>query len=125
MSDTSQTFSPSYNPPTNKAPTEFDGFRFANLRAMEGKENKHQFVSTSPDSLSFGHGSHACPGRFFAGNEIKLILIEALRMYDIRLKGDVEMKGGADKRPKDGLNAGAIFPNPYAEIEFKLRTVEE
>jgi cytochrome P450 len=125
LSEKSQAFSPSYNPADNKPPTEFDGYRFYNLRAMEGKENKHQFISTAPDSLSFGHGNHACPGRFFASNEIKVILIEVLRTYDIRLKGDVEMKGGIDKRPKDGISGGAVYPNPFAELEFKERNVEK
>jgi cytochrome P450 len=39
-SPASTTYSPSYNPPSNKPPTEFDGFRFYNLRNMEGKGNK-------------------------------------------------------------------------------------
>ncbi|EHK98539.1 putative Ent-kaurene oxidase [Glarea lozoyensis 74030] len=121
MSTSSLSMSPTYNPPNYHAPAEFDGFRFSNLRAMEGKENKHQFVSTAPDSLSFGHGNHACPGRFFASNEIKVILIEVLRTYDLRLKGDVEGTGGVEKRPEDLVNAGSIMPNPFAEIEFKSR----
>lgn len=39
----------------------------------------------SPDSLEFGHGSHACPGRFFAMNVIKSTLIPLLLDYDLRL----------------------------------------
>ena len=88
---------------------------------MEGKENKHQFVTTSPDSLIFGHGNHACPGRFFASNEIKVVMIELLRSWEFRLKGDLEMKGGEDKRPKSYENEFGITPNMAAEIEFKRR----
>jgi cytochrome P450 len=117
------TFSPSYNPAANKPPSEFDGFRFYNLRAMEGKENRHQFVTTSPDSLIFGHGSHACPGRFFASNEIKVVIIELLRSWDFRFKDDVERKGGEDKRPKSSFSELGIMPNKAAEIEFKRRKV--
>ncbi|TVY92981.1 Cytochrome P450 monooygenase [Lachnellula willkommii] len=115
------TYSPSYNPPGAKSPTEFDGFRFSNLRAMKGKENKHQFVTTSPDSLNFGHGNHACPGRFFASNEIKVVFIELLRNWEFRLKGDVERKGGEDKRPKNDLHELGMTPNMFAELDFKRR----
>lgn len=90
---------------------------------MEGKENRHQFVTTSTDSLVFGHGNHACPGRFFASNEIKVVIIELLRSWDFRLKGDVEMKGGEDKRPKSYENELTIMPNMTAQIEFKRRKV--
>jgi len=39
--------------------------RFLKMRAEPGKENIGQFVSTSVNHLGFGHGNHACPGRFF------------------------------------------------------------
>lgn len=60
---------------------------------MPGKENKNQFVTTAPDSLSFGHGTHAYPGRFFASAEIKLWLIELLRGWDVRFKGEEGQTG--------------------------------
>lgn len=37
-----------------------------------------------PDSLEFGAGSHACPGRFFATNALKVALIRILDRYDFR-----------------------------------------
>jgi hypothetical protein len=120
-SPSTTTYSPSYNPTTTKPPTEFDGFRYYNLRNMEGKENKHQFVTTSPDSLNFGHGNHACPGRFFASNEIKVVLIELLRSWDFRLKGDVDMVGGEEKRPESYELDLGVTPNVTAEIEFRRR----
>lgn len=112
---------------------------------MEGKENKHQFVTTSPDSLNFGHGNRAvsgpfsfsckvgfmgphvliglgqCPGRFFASNEIKVVLIELLKSWDFRLKGDVEEKGGEEKRPESWVRDFSVTPNMVAEIEFRRR----
>ena len=88
---------------------------------MEGKENKHQFVTTSSESLNFGHGNHACPGRFFASNEIKVVLIELLKNWEFRLKGDVERKGGEDKRPKNHFNEHGVTPNMFAEVDFRRR----
>ena len=123
ISPSTTTFSPAYNPASYKPPSEFDGFRFYNLRNMEGKENKHQFVATSSDSLNFGHGLHACPGRFFASNEIKVVMVELLRHWDFRLKGDVECVGGADKRPPSMWKDLRCTPNMEAEIEFKKRRV--
>lgn len=88
---------------------------------MAGKENKHQFVTTSPDSIAFGHGSHACPGRFFASNEIKVVLVELLRRWDFRLEGDLSGVGGEGKRPKNHESQLSIAPNTVAEIEFRKR----
>ncbi|QSZ32315.1 hypothetical protein DSL72_001889 [Monilinia vaccinii-corymbosi] len=35
----------------------FDGFRFSKLRLVPGNENRYQFVTSSTESLNFGHGS--------------------------------------------------------------------
>jgi len=120
-SEQSATFSPANNPSTTKPPHLFDGFRFANLRTVAGNENKHQFVTTSSESLNFGHGNHACPGRFFASNEIKVVLIELLRSWEFRLKGDWEGVGGEDKRPKNWEVDMGIVPDVGAELEFRRR----
>lgn len=37
----------------------------------------------------FGWGRHACPGRFFAANEIKMIVATYILTYDIRLPDGV------------------------------------
>ncbi|RDA90836.1 hypothetical protein CP533_1558 [Ophiocordyceps camponoti-saundersi (nom. inval.)] len=41
-------------------------------------------VSTSDRHFAFGHGRHACPGRFFAAHELKLIMAHLLLNYDFR-----------------------------------------
>lgn len=44
--------------------------------------------------MPFGYGKHACPGRFFAANEIKVIVINLLRKYDIETRqGRVNVMG--------------------------------
>ena len=40
-------------------PEVFDPFRFVNVGEEDGEGAKHQFVATSPEYLSFGHGRHA------------------------------------------------------------------
>ncbi|KAF7944091.1 hypothetical protein EAE96_010501 [Botrytis aclada] len=100
-------------------PSVFSPFRFSSLRETPGNESKYQYVTTSKESMNFGHGNHACPGRFFAGVEIKLIMEEILRFWDFRLVGDTEMKGG--ERPKNFVLDTIVAPNPGAELEFKRR----
>ncbi|KAG6263970.1 hypothetical protein E4U47_007093 [Claviceps purpurea] len=97
-------------------PHRFDGYRFYNLRQVPGKENVSQLVSVSPDHMGFGYGLHACPGRFFASEEIKLVLCHILLKYDFRL---VE---GTDIEPrKFGLNMNA---NPAAKLAVRRRQEE-
>jgi ent-kaurene oxidase len=62
------THSISFDPALWQDPEKFNGFRYEKLRQEPGSENKHQFVTTGLDSMHFGHGKHACPGRFFAAN---------------------------------------------------------
>ncbi|KAJ8457660.1 hypothetical protein ONZ51_g11391 [Trametes cubensis] len=66
----------------------FDPFRFARMREAEGEATKHQFVHTSVNYLPFGHGKHACPGRFFVANEIKSLLSYLLLNYDFKLSDE-------------------------------------
>lgn len=95
-------------------PEKFDGFRFAKLRARPGNENKYQFVTTGAESVNFGHGTHACPGRFFASNEIKVLLVELLLRYDFRFQ---EGQG----RPVDYVHETTVAPDPTVEVLFRQR----
>ncbi|KAJ6025258.1 hypothetical protein N7444_012937 [Penicillium canescens] len=89
----------------------FDAFRFSRLREQPGHENRHQFVTTSPTHINFGHGKEACPGRFFAAQEIKLLLAHALQSYDIRLEDPTNLPKGSwyDRSRKPNQTARALF----------------
>ena len=73
-------------------PLKFDMERFLHMRSQPGQENTWQFVTTSPEHMLFGHGEHACPGRFFASNEIKIALCHLLLKYDWRFPEGLEQK---------------------------------
>ncbi|KAF9236822.1 cytochrome P450 [Melanogaster broomeanus] len=90
----------------------FDPFRFA-----EGDRDsvKHRFDSTSPEYLSFGYGRHACPGRFFAANELKTMLAHIVVTYDIKLEGS------ATHPPKLMQVATATVADPTATVMFRHR----
>ncbi|KAF7888890.1 hypothetical protein EAF00_009190 [Botryotinia globosa] len=100
-------------------PSVFSPFRFSSIRETPGNESKYQYVTTSKDSINFGHGNHACPGRFFAGVEIKVVMVELLRNWDFRNIGDTEMKGG--ERPGNIVLGNLIHPNPAVQLELKRR----
>ncbi|KAL4936871.1 cytochrome P450 [Aspergillus oleicola] len=107
--------SPSYNAGAgNPGPEIFDGFRFSKLRDCHSPGGqKHSAVSTSEDSLNFGHGPHACPGRFFAIHEIKTLVVNILVDYDIRIKDIAE--------PTHIMQGIHMMPNPAALVELKWR----
>ncbi len=80
-----------------------------------GYKNKEQFqfVSPSKENLAFGLGRHACPGRFFAANEIKLILSRLLLDFDIK------MPDGITERYTNVSLANTLNPRPDAALLFK------
>ncbi|KAL6155384.1 Cytochrome P450 monooxygenase bsc2 [Exserohilum turcicum] len=67
-------------------PDTFKYDRFARLREQPGQEDQHQLASTSSDFATFGHGEHACPGRFFAANQLKITTACLLLKYDFRFQ---------------------------------------
>ncbi|KAH6625922.1 ent-kaurene oxidase [Boeremia exigua] len=73
------------DPKLHPEPEKFDIYRFLRLREQPEFANKAQLVATSPEHLIFGHGMHACPGRFFAANEVKIALIHLILKYEWKL----------------------------------------
>ncbi|KAM7203158.1 putative cytochrome P450 [Naviculisporaceae sp. PSN 640] len=67
----------SQDPNLYPSPSTFDGFRFV-------APGSAQFVTTNAANLSWGYGKHACSGRFFAANEIKMIVAHFLVNYDFK-----------------------------------------
>ncbi|KAI1176314.1 cytochrome P450 [Nemania sp. FL0916] len=94
--------------------TEFDGFRYSKLREVPGNESKHQFISTSTDSINFGHGLGACPGRFFASTKIKIMLVYLLEHFDVRLAEN-------EQRPQNVYTGTVCLPDMQASTLFKRR----
>ncbi|KAJ7049857.1 hypothetical protein C8F01DRAFT_1264742 [Mycena amicta] len=65
---------------------------------------KHHMISTAPDYLPFGTGKHACPGRFFAATELKMMLAHFVVNYDLEAESGATP---ADKFGPASANASA------------------
>ncbi|KAI0547233.1 putative cytochrome P450 [Xylaria curta] len=118
----------SMDPLIYEDPERFDGLRFYKMKKTlesesEGKADvgaigKLSFTSSNHESMAFGYGRHACPGRWFAGNEIKMIMIYLLEHYEFRLPGG---KTGWKSRPQSLGAETQYLPNHEAVVEMRKR----
>ncbi|KIL63125.1 hypothetical protein M378DRAFT_164814 [Amanita muscaria Koide BX008] len=95
-------------------PSVFDGFRFEKRREQAGEDTKHQLVSLGTDYVLFGLGRHACPGRFFAANELKVMLAHVVMNYDVKM---ADGKG----RPENWQFGIHRAPDTTAQMLFRKR----
>ncbi|KAJ7574537.1 cytochrome P450 [Mycena floridula] len=93
---------------------DFDGLRFARMREQEGEALKHQTVSTSSTYVMFGHGKHACPGRFHAISSVSSMLAHILLNYDVCFANEAHA-------PPPKWFFGNTFPDPGTEVLFRAR----
>ncbi|KAI0129663.1 ent-kaurene oxidase [Xylariales sp. AK1849] len=101
-------------------PKRFDARRFVELRTSDKPDpikyknrEQYQFIAVTKENMSFGYGAHACPGRFFAANEIKLIMARILLQYDMRLPD------GAKELLPHIVQGSVSQPNPRIQIELR------
>ncbi|EUC42253.1 hypothetical protein COCMIDRAFT_104003 [Bipolaris oryzae ATCC 44560] len=73
--------------PTRKTLTVSKYYKERQL-AKEIEVAQSQFVYANTRDLYFGYGRHACPGRLFAANEIKIIMVRLLLDYEFKMPGD-------------------------------------
>jgi len=99
-------------------PTQFDGLRFVELKKKSQaivNERHFDMTTTSLEALAFGTGVHACPGRFFAANELKLILAHVVLNYDVKFEKHVH------GRPLNKHFRAACLPDPTIKLLFRRR----
>jgi cytochrome P450 len=105
-------------------PFKFDPFRYSRIREASlspGNGNgapatNLSFVSTGKEFLPFGHGKHACPGRYLVDFELKMILAYILLNYELEFP--VEYQG---KRPEVSWIAEVLMPPNGAKIRVRRR----
>lgn len=103
----------------------YDAFRYSRpreeyeTRASERRDAdealkmaKLGMVTTSDAHLAFGHGRHACPGRFFVAHELKMILAYLSQNYEFKPLAE---------RPKPQWIGQTIIPPLQAMVEVRRR----
>lgn len=101
-----------WDPKIYPNPDKWEADRYFKLREEPGKEHSSQLVTTTMESLGFGIGTHACPGRHFAGSNMKLMLVYLLENYEF-------------ERADTGVDAFPYFieyvTNPKATLRVRRR----
>ncbi|KAK0484465.1 cytochrome P450 [Armillaria novae-zelandiae] len=92
-------------------PLEFKPWRFSEKRKQEGEGIRHHMATPSLDFVFFGHGRPACPGRFFAVNELKVLMSHVLLNFDVKL----------DKFPTPVWFSDNQMPNQSSKVLFRKR----
>lgn len=93
-------------------------FRFSDMRGASNqdveyvKRARQAAATTSPEFLPFGHGRHACPGRFFAVAQLKLILGYMMMNYEVEM---------LEERPADIYIGVAKLPPLGSKIRIRRR----
>ncbi|POS76226.1 cytochrome P450 [Diaporthe helianthi] len=73
---------------------------------------KMGMVTTSPENFGFGHGRHACPGRFFVAHELKMLVAYLLLNYDLK---------PLDERPPPSCIGRTMIPPTKSTMELKRK----
>lgn len=94
-------------------PETFSPYRYLNM--SENSPHRYNFTSISDDFLAFGGGAHACPGRFLAAYEIKIMIIELLTHFEMKFAE------GQKGRPGSIYYNMAIMPDEKVDVLFKRR----
>ncbi|KAK3318107.1 cytochrome P450 [Apodospora peruviana] len=74
-----------------------------------------RFVTTGPNNLTFGHGRHACPGRFVVDFQLKMVIAHVITRYELAFP---DQYGG--KRPDNTWMADVKLPQ-HARIRVKRK----
>ncbi|RFU80557.1 cytochrome p450 [Trichoderma arundinaceum] len=104
-----------HDPDVYPNPNEFDPWRFLKMRNSIDA-NKHHFAYASDQTINFGAGTHACPGRYYAGYEIKLILVHILTRYDVKWPE-------GQSRPPNMVHDFQNSPSPMVPLLFKEKNI--
>ncbi|KAL8711938.1 MAG: hypothetical protein Q9220_003634 [cf. Caloplaca sp. 1 TL-2023] len=108
-----------FDPEVTPDPLTFDAFRYHKLRKFSPDGgHTHDFASADGTNMNFGAGRYACPGRYFAAMELKLLLAHLLLNYDFRFPDGVS-------RPGNLVIDEFAGPNPWAKVLVRKRSKEK
>ncbi|KAI6043533.1 cytochrome P450 [Pisolithus marmoratus] len=97
-------------------PDVFDPLRFVRLEdTRQDPDSRFQLVSVSRESLTFGLGKMACPGKYLAAVVMKSMLAHVVMEYDVKLD---EGRSSGQLGICFGIHIG---PDPAVRIMFRKR----
>lgn len=101
-------------------PGKFDPMRSYRKRHANNGEFLHKFKAGQVDthSLAFGYGGQACPGRYFAISELKLVMSRMLMELDFALPPGTQ-------RPRSMFADENCFIDPSAKIMMRKRPEQD
>lgn len=91
---------------------------FADFTNFDLNLVRRTLINSSLQHMVFGHGTHACPGRFFASNEMKIALCHLLLKYDWSLCP------GQTERPANLQVDQGFLTDPSVKVMIKRRIEE-
>jgi cytochrome P450 len=94
----------------------FDPMRSYRKRHETGELNKHLAGTPEKEYLHFGYGRQACPGRYFAVGEVKMMMLKLLNEFEFKLPE-------GKKRPKSFHTDELAFLNPFSKLMVRKRRV--
>ncbi len=103
-----------FDPEVTPNPETFDGLRYYRMRGEHPESHKHEFANVDGTNMNFGAGRYACPGRFFAAMELKLLLAHLLLKFDFRFPP------GASRPPLLVIDE-FVAPLPWAKVMVRRR----
>ncbi|KAE8423731.1 ent-kaurene oxidase [Aspergillus pseudocaelatus] len=98
-------------------PSVYDAFRYSRIREDQGhpgNAQKYLMAKTDLDNLAFGYGKFACPGRFYAVNEMKMIFARMLLCYEFKYPG-------GQGRPQNFTIDSDLYPDPLTRLLIRKR----
>lgn len=108
-------YSPATDPKVYASPMTFDPQQFLKLRQQNPDAGKHyQFGTVTAENLAFGIGIQACPGRFVAASELKLLFIKLVTGWEVKWGNN-----GPAKRPEYKYSKSAM-PTPKVPTDFRM-----
>ncbi|KAI0782324.1 cytochrome P450 [Abortiporus biennis] len=95
-------------------PHTFRPWRFLEETESGELKTRRAAHTTNLDYLVFGHGRHACTGRFFAMATLKCLIAYIIMYYDVKFSEDTTSV------PENWI-MGINLPNPSVQVRFKQR----
>lgn len=77
-------------------PAQWDGLRYHNLRQQAASDERtrrgYEWGAATIDDMSFGYGSHQCPGKSAGCNMLKILLLKIILRYELKPEAGITQR---------------------------------